>query len=276
MKEKSVFVLSACLAASPASAVINIVLDYGDTSAQHIASYGAAFTAAERFWESRVTGYIDQGIGAPSELRINVTLENIDGLGDTLGSASVTHANFLGSFVEPTRGQMTFDTSDIPFYGNVYPGTFEDVIRHEMGHVLGLGLLWTFNDVYVNGSGQYTGAAGLAAFRQEFNAPTAAFVPVELQGGAGTANAHWDEGTNFASNGRRLDDELMSGSASGNMWLSNTTLQSFRDIGYTVIPEPAASAFCLASVVLACTIRRRIRSTRGCRFPGVSAGSTNR
>ncbi|PDH29558.1 MAG: hypothetical protein CNE95_04495 [Puniceicoccaceae bacterium MED-G30] len=243
MNNKSLFYcLIASSMVSSVSAVMNIVLDYGDTSAQDISSYGAAFTAAERFWESRVTGYIDQGNAAPSELRIDVSLGNIDGFAGTLGTASVTRVNFLGSFVEPTRGEMTFDTTDIPFYGNTFPGTFEDVIRHEMGHVLGLGLLWTFNDVYVDGTGQYTGAAGLAAFREEFNAPTAAFVPVELAGGAGTADGHWDEGTNFASNGRRLDDELMSGSASGNMWLSNTTLQSFRDIGYTVVPEPAAYA----------------------------------
>ena len=278
MKLKSLFFILYLSLVCISQGVVNIVLDYGDTSQEDIDAHGASFMAAERFWESRLTGYIDQGDNAPDQVTISVSLENIDGLFGTLGSAAPTRGNFGGNFVETTEGEMRFDTSDIPLYGGLIPGSFEDVIRHEMGHVLGFGSLWTNNGVYQNGTGQYTGAAGLAAFREEFNAPDAAFVPVELQGGPGTADGHWDEGTNYASihTGQRLDDELMSGGASGDMWLSDTTLQSFRDIGYTVIPEPAASALFLALIGLACTIRRRIRSTRGCRFPGVSAGSTNR
>lgn len=246
-------------AATQAFAVVDIVLDYGNTSAQNIATYGATFTAAERFWESRLTGYVDEGSNAPGQVVIDISLENIDGLGGTLGSARTTQGNFSGAYVETTRGEMAFDTTDIPFYGGLIPGTFEDVIRHEMAHVLGFGILWALNGLYVNGTGEYTGAAGLAAFQEEFNAPDAVFVPVELQGGVGTANAHWDEGTNYANNGRRLDDELMSGSASGSMWLSQTTLQSFRDIGFTVIPEPAWCSLLLAMASCFYSVIRRNR-----------------
>ncbi len=82
---------------------------------------------------------------------------------------------------------MTFDTSDLGSL--VSAGTFEAVIRHEMAHLLGFGSLWSssavglpgYQEVYVNGSGQYTGAFGLAAFQQEFDQADATYVPIELQ-----------------------------------------------------------------------------------------------
>jgi hypothetical protein len=147
---------------------------------------------------------------------------------------------------------MTFDTADLnTMVGN---GIFETVIRHEIGHVLGFGSLWTYNNVYLQGTGQYTGEAALAAFRIEFNQPQANYVPVELDGGAGTANGHWNMGIFLGSaetadsrddpgdaivytsvnNGLSLDDELMTGYLTGDAWFSNTTLQSFYDIGYEV------------------------------------------
>lgn len=258
--------------------MINIVLDYGATAQQDIENYGATFDAAEAFWETRLVGYRDTGSNAPSRLLINVALELIDGSGGTLGSAGPTLGNFRGNFVETTEGNMRFDTADIS--GLQSNGGLAAVIRHEMAHVLGFGTLWNifeltgipgYQQVYTDGSGEYTGAAALAAFQEEFAQPNATFIPVELDGGGGTANGHWNMGVNLGSpyevpdsrddpgdaivytsvnNGLSLDNELMTGFLTGDAWLSNTTLQSFYDIGYEVVPEPASAALLLALAAL--------------------------
>lgn len=248
-------------------AAINITLDYGSTTSADIETYGGEFAEAVEFWEGQLTGYRDSGLGAPAQVLIEVNLSEIDGSGGTLGQAGPTFGNFFGNFLEATQGEMIFDTADLVSLRE--NETFGDVVRHEMGHVLGLGTLWELNGVYQNGSGQYTGAAGVAAFREEFNQPDSTYVPVELDGGGGTANGHWNTGINLGSqeeldsrddpgdtivytsvnNGEILDDELMSGFLSGSVWMSNTTLQSFYDIGYTVIPEPAA---CTLFTLMSC------------------------
>lgn len=265
---------------------INVVLDFGTTSAQDVATYGDAFTAAESFWESRLTGYRDIGLNAPVQVLINVALGEIDGAGGVLGSAGPTYGNFGGNFIETTEGDMQFDVVDID--GLVSSGSFENVIRHEMAHVLGFGTLWELNGTYTNGTGQYLGAAALSAFQVEFNQLDANFIPVELDGGGGTANGHWNMGINLGSyeaadsrddpgdavvytsvnNGLVLDNELMTGFLTGETWLSNTTLQSFYDIGYEVafdiygqpVPEPSAYALIFGlGAVLISVRRRRIR-----------------
>ena len=271
MKCAPIVLVSLILALPSVNAAINIVFDYGTTSAADIATYGSTFSAAETFWESQLTGYRDTGLNAPTQILINVDLGAIDGVGGTLGSAGPTYGNFGGSFVEATEGDMTFDTADLDTM--VTADVFEAVIRHEIGHVLGFGTLWGLNGVYTNGTGQYTGTAALAAFQIEFDQPDATYIPVELDGGDGTANGHWNMGVYLGAsealdsrddpgdsvvytsvnNGFSLDDELMTGFLTGD-FLSNTTLQSFYDIGYEValdimgspVPEPATCALLMA------------------------------
>jgi hypothetical protein len=277
------FYLAFFFAVPVLDASINIVLEYGTTSPADIASYGETFEAAETFWESNLSGYVDSGLNAPTQILINIVLGDIDGPGKTLGSAGPTFGNFGGSFVETTEGAMTFDTADLGYL--VSSGSFEAVIRHEMGHVLGFGTLWDFNgyqQVYDSGTGQYTGAFGLAAFQIEFNQPDATYVPIELDGGGGTANGHWnmgiDLGVNYevadsrddpgdaiiytsVNNGLSLDNELMTGFLTGEAWLSDTTLQSFRDIGYekllSPVPEPALFSALFGFSTLVVVLQRR-------------------
>ena len=275
--------LCAMLAASSLYSGINIVLNFGSTSTEDIARYGATFTAAESFWESKLTGYRNTGFNAPTQVLINIDLSTIDGAGGVLGSAGPTFGNFGGSFIETTEGNMTFDTTDID--NLVTAGSFGDVIQHEMAHVLGFGTLWGLNGTYVSDTGQYMSAAALAAFQIEFNQPSATFVPVELDGGSGTANGHWNMGIDLGineqadsrddpgdaiiytsvNNGLRLDDELMTGYLTGEAWLSNTSLQSFYDIGYLValdiygqpVPEPVTFALIFGFGAIFVVFRRR-------------------
>ncbi len=243
-----------CVSTAGAQAAFTINLSFlGLTATQQ--SY---FTAAKSFWETAITGY-QAGISLTG-FTINAQGAAIDGVGGVLGSAGPSSATSQGGFVLTTLGQMNFDTADID--NLITLGRFTDVIKHEMGHVIGFGTLWTNNNVYVNNSGQYTGVAGLAQFRTEFvGQGAAAFVPIELGGGSGTANGHWNEVDGGGSNtgivdtlGRDFRFELMTGWLNSPTFTSLTTIASFQDIGYNVnlsaVPEPGVIALLLAGIPL--------------------------
>ena len=218
-------------------------------------SQEAVFSQAEVIWEGVITGYQDPG----ANLTLDIDAEGapIDGVGGILGSAGPTFGRLISgsSFFVATHGEMTFDSADLANMET--SGVLDEVIMHEMGHVIGFGTLWSASDwtggsittaqeVYTSGSGQYTGADGLAAYQSEFSQPGASFVPVELGGGAGTANGHWDEvnggaGLTSIVDGlsRDMQSELMTGWLNSPTFMSQTTIHSLEDIGYTVIPEPA-------------------------------------
>jgi hypothetical protein len=226
-------------AGSVASAAFTITLNFtgGLTPSEE-----AIFSSAKATWESYITGY-RPGINLTG-LTIDASGAAIDGVGGTLGQAGPdTVEYFLGrSLLMPTHGTMQFDTADMS--AMVANGTFNSVILHEMAHVIGFGTLWTYDGVYTTGSGHYTGPAALAAYRIEFNQPSATYVPVELTGDPRTADGHWAEVTGGAGatgivdrQGRDMEYELMTGWLNAPAFISNTTVQSFADIGYAV-PEP--------------------------------------
>jgi len=133
-----------------------------------------------------------------------------------------------------------------------------NIARHEIAHLIGLGTLWSYspfgdagpiyNDVGDVDNGQYTGESCLAAYNTEFN-QSGLFVPVE-QGGGGTAGSHWNEidgGVELTGVtdgfGNDMRDELMTGwmnPFSDAIFVSQTTIASFEDIGYVVVPLPSA------------------------------------
>jgi hypothetical protein len=233
-------------AAFSAHAAFNINLNFSGLDATQ-QSY---FTAAKSYWESTITGY-QNGISLTG-FTINANGSNIDGVGGVLGSAGPSSATSQGGFILTTAGQMNFDVADIN--NLISMGSFTDVIKHEMAHVIGFGTLWTNNNVYVNGSGKYTGAAALSQFKTEFLGQSAAsFVPIELGGGSGTADGHWNEvdggGTNTGivdAQGRDFRNELMTGWLDAPTFTSQTTIASFLDIGYIVSQVPEADGLAMA------------------------------
>ncbi len=253
------------------------------------------FTDAAAYWNSVITGYDlvsdANGLPTPHGLTINASIPFIDGVNGILGSAgpeTVTYYDNDPFTPNPTialyytrTGSMEFDSADVAaLVGN---NTFYSVVLHEMAHVLGIGTLWTFNNnvngtvynLYNPGSGQYTGPNALARYQTEFNQPSATFVPVELGGGGGTADGHWNENdfgfgtTGIVSviNGQDFTNELMTGWASSTFFISETTLGGLDDLGYIVdyskaglvthVVVPEISSLGLSLVSFALLFRRR-------------------
>lgn len=210
------------------------------------------FSNAAARWEAIITGDVTNqpsgnvAIGQCGNARainetiddvvIIVRLEPIDGPGQVLGSAGPCLVRNLPSGL-PALGIMNFDTADL---ANLEAGgSFGDVILHEMGHVLGVGTIWSNKGFLQNpspttGTGNdthFNGPLAIAAFNAIGGLPYSggAKVPVEnTQGGAGTRNSHWRESV--------LGRELMTGFLNGGVTnpLSILTVQSMADLGYAV------------------------------------------
>ncbi|MBA3673140.1 MAG: hypothetical protein H0W68_14110 [Gemmatimonadaceae bacterium] len=178
---------------------------------------------------------VDNGCGAKGVAPLTETvdgivifasIQNIDGPGKILaqsGPCYVRSGNRL-----TIVGVMEFDSSDLASLTT--SGSLQDVIQHEMLHVVGLGSLWNA-PLLANrnlATVTWTGAGGIAGCTFHGGSGVCGGgVPVENTGGAGTANAHWRETT--------FTNELMTGFLNrGNNPLSQLTIRSMADLGYNV------------------------------------------
>jgi hypothetical protein len=167
------------------------------------------------------------------DVLIAASAVSIDGVNGILGQAA---ADALRSGSQlPYHGYMQFDTADLASLES--RGQLFSVIMHEMGHVLGIGTIWSRLGL-LSGAGTnnplFVGAQATAAYNQVFGT-SASGVPVENSGGGGTRDAHWRE-TIFRT-------ELMTGYLnSGANPLSRITIASLADMGYSV-NLAAADAF---------------------------------
>ena len=192
-----------------------------------------AFKAAADRWASVIVGdlpsvRVDGEI--VDDLLILAQGAEIDGPGGVLGQAGPTHirpASAGKSKFLPVKGIMTFDTADLKTMQK--DGTLKDVITHEMGHVIGVGSIWSRRGVLKSAGTNTVRFTGKNA-RKEFGRlkkSKAADVPVENTGGTGTADVHWRESV--------FRTELMSGFiAARNNPLSRLTVASLADLGYEV------------------------------------------
>lgn len=162
--------------------------------------------------------------GTIDDVLIDVLLTEIDDEGGILGAAGpclARTADFLTLY-----GVMYFDTADLAFLEQF--DILDEVIVHEMGHVLGFGTLWNYHRALLQGSGtadpRFVGPAAIAAYDRLGGTGA---VPVEGDGGPGTAYAHWDE--------EAFQTELMTGFiALGDSPLSGVSVGSMGDLGYVV------------------------------------------
>jgi len=192
-----------------------------------------AFKLAADRWSRVIVGDLP-GVVVDGELIDDILIlaqgADLDGPGKILGQAgpTVLRSKAAGAFAFlPAKGEMTFDTADLSQMEAA--GTLNDVITHEMGHVLGIGTVWTHKKLLKGANTSnttFSGAGAMAEFGTLKGTGPGA-VPVENTGGPGTANSHWRE-TVFGN-------ELMTGfvRSAGNP-LSRMTAASLADLGYKI------------------------------------------
>jgi len=180
------------------------------------------------------------------DLLIFASIEDIDGPSGILGQAGWCYRR-TGSL--PVIGLMRFDAADVTALES--SGQLNLVFLHEMGHVLGIGSMWTSlnllqNAVTTNGpvlDTYFSGANAIAGFDAVGGTSYTGGqkVPVENTGGQGTFNSHWRESV--------LKNELMTGYLNaGSNPLSVVTVKSLADLGYTVNPAAADPFFLTLSL----------------------------
>lgn len=200
----------------------------------------AAFTKAANRWSQVIIGDLTNvvlqdfdllpGVDIIDDIVINASALDIDGPSGTLGRAAPTHARSDSGL--PYLGRMEFDTADLDRLED--DGSLVDVILHEMGHVLGFGALWDdlgLLDLSNPADPRFTGALATAEYNALFGVNESS-VPVESEGGAGTALSHWGDDL--------FGNELMTGFIDrGINPLSRISIASLADIGYTVNMDAA-------------------------------------
>jgi hypothetical protein len=192
-----------------------------------------AFKTAAKRWSKVIVGDLPSVVVSGEvidDLLIMAQGVPIDGPGKILGQAGPTHLRPASAGVNaflPAKGLMSFDTADLAKMQA--DGTLVDVITHEMGHVIGIGTIWTEKGLLTGVNTlnpHFTGAAA----KKEYGALKGTGpmpVPVENTGGPGTVNSHWRETV--------FKNELMSGFiAATHNPLSRLTVASLQDLGYVV------------------------------------------
>jgi hypothetical protein len=166
-------------------------------------------------------------------LVIYASIDSIDGRGKILAEAGpcyIRTSNGQNDY-RTSIGILKIDSADINTLAG--SGNLQQVITHEMMHVVGFGTFWdsTSTKLLINyGSNvSYIGAGGIAGCKAiGGNSICATSVPVEgSQGSEGTINSHWREST--------FGNELMTGFLnSGTNPLSVMSIRSLEDLGYMV------------------------------------------
>jgi hypothetical protein len=206
-----------------------------------------AFKAAADRWSRVIVGDLPS-VEVDNEVIDDVVImaqgSDIDGVGNILGQAGPTHLRPKSAgataFI-PAKGTMAFDIADLADMEQ--QGTLNDVITHEMGHVLGIGTIWVNKHLLKGASTNnptFSGQTAMQEYGKLRPSGAPAPVPVENTGGSGTRNSHWRE-TVFRN-------ELMTGfvGAAGNP-LSSITVGSLKDLGY-VVDMKAAEPYSLPNL----------------------------
>lgn len=171
------------------------------------------------------------------DVLIFASIRPIDGQGKILAQAGPCFLRSAANSSHTAVGVMQFDSADLDFLAG--GGSLENVIMHEMLHVVGIGTLWGEHNLLVDEGGvnpRYTGSAAIQACQATGGSTAcASSVPVEDQGGAGSRDSHWREST--------FNTELMTSAFdSGVNEFSLMTIGGLEDIGY-VVNENAADAY---------------------------------
>jgi hypothetical protein len=235
----------------------NVIVRFAGTAP--VGDIAAAFVAAEQRIEAVIVGDVPDlqvqalsGTGAfdltqcsvpgitgtvqelVDDVLIYAIVTTIDGPNGVLGSAGPCLVRNNGG--PPILGMMRFDVEDLNALAT--NGRLNDVVVHEMMHVVGMGTRWGARGILAD--------SGLATVR--VTGPLAAQACVDVGGGAvcpgsvpaencidvpnnrpcgaGTQNSHWKESTFLT--------EIMTGYANTVNQMSRMTVQGLADLGYSV------------------------------------------
>ena len=176
-----------------------------------------------------------QTLSVVDDLVIVASVREIDGRSGILASAGFCGIRD-GEGGLPFMGAMQFDVDDLERLEE--NGDMEEVILHEIGHVLGIGTAWRRFDLLANPSlpdnqgadTHFPGPLAIEAFDAAGGTEYTggAKVPVENRAGRGSGDSHWRESV--------LDHELMTPYQNSGIPdpLSAITIQSLADLGYRV------------------------------------------
>ena len=169
------------------------------------------------------------------DLLVLVSYDSIDGDGNDDGNTlaragGCAWRDYYHDYL-PFVGSIEIDEAD-PL-SEMSRQEAEDLLTHEIGHVLGLGVLWDFvgllheaSDTTVSRDTFFAGRAARSFFDHlGGEAYSGNKVPVHHSGGFGTMNVHWRESV--------MGDELMAPFTNpGRDPLSAITLASLEDLGW--------------------------------------------
>lgn len=194
-------------------------------------------TIGESQFPARVCGGYGEDIngGALDDMLLLVNIEPIDGRGKVLGQAGP--CLFQEDTLIPGAGILTLDVHDLePLVGTE---TLTYIIFHEIGHVLGFGGLWDPDPDFLASYGRESLVEGAGTSDPRFIGEQAVAewqalggtggVPIETEGGQGTAEVHWAEDP--------FDRERMTGFSEGvgvSQPMSRVSVASMADLGYEV------------------------------------------
>ena len=178
----------------------------------------------------------DQRIGTVDDLVMVASVREIDGVDGVLARAGPCVVRDESRL--PAVGALELDAADLARLeeeGNLKD--VEEVILHEIGHVLGIGTVWVDHGLLRNPSrhnsgadAHFTGPLAIAAFDERGGASydDGEKVPVENTSAPAAADSHWRESV--------LGHELLTPfqAAGERDLLSLITVQSLADIGYSV------------------------------------------
>ena len=220
----------------------NIQIDF---SGKWTASQQAIVTWAADFYSQIITADIHDDTDLSGKLVddivISVSTARIDGNGNPLfgnvlaqtGNIVVRDPGAIDQWL-PLTASITLDSTDLK--STAFADAWDDIILHEMGHALGfIGAIFDQLGL-TDGSGNFTGTNATAAY--------GGLVPLENDGGSGTAGSHWDE-TGFMPDGVQMSNELMTGYfvPGEQTYLSDTTVGALADLGYTVQDPSVGSSY---------------------------------
>jgi hypothetical protein len=225
-----------------------IVVRFWGTTPVSQSNQNLFFTAAARIKgiitgdiaDVNATGFDPAQCGVVGVAKLNEVIDDvliyasvapIDGPGKVLAQTFVCATRDQNPKL-PAIGVMSFDSDD--FATLAAQGHLQEVVTHEMLHVIGVGILWDSPDFNLLANGgsadpRYTGAQGRQGCLDVGGIVTCATdVPVEgNSAGPGTQDSHWREST--------FGNELMTGflNAGANP-ISLLTIRSLADFTYVV------------------------------------------